>query len=280
MLSASRNFGIDYVLLQDAGRLCLAALAILGVYLHHVGQAFTGALLPGLLLGAVFLFAFILSLVRQRCRTRALVKGILRDETDGHSRKLVEAAERAGLKSRIRLISSSQFHCFCFGLLRPEVCLSTAVINDLSPAELEAVLRHEGCHVNRRDPLRILFANSLASSILCARTWVERRRVEQELIADARTIREMGDKLPLASALLKAIQASRAPVIGAEAGAFGVLDARIEQLVKEQPEHQLDGSSYRRHIVFRAAEVAALFAFACLVMTASSAAGNAICLNC
>lgn len=56
--------------------------------------------------------------------------------------------------------------------------------------------------------------------------------MERELKADAATVMEMGDSLPLASALYKAIAAGLSPnQPQAAASAFTTIDARIDQLV-------------------------------------------------
>lgn len=279
LVSASRVLSGEYMPLEEAGRLCVATLATLAAHLQHLDQVFNGAVMPGVLIVAASSIAVSFAIVRQVVRSHALVSSLLCNEIGERPAKLAQAVVKAGLKTRIRLISSGQFYCFCYGWLRPQVCLSTLVVNELSTSELEAVLRHEAWHVRRRDPLRILLVGSATSIVALARPLTRSMRIEQELAADAVAVREMGDKLPLAAALLKAIQASATPPPVLEPGAFGALDARIDQLVHEQEERSRP-RAYRVRVLVSAAQGIALFALICLLMTATSAASGAVCLDC
>lgn len=60
---------------------------------------------------------------------------------------------RAKLGRRVRLSVSARIATpFSTGLLRPEVCLPTAALSALTPAQQEALLAHELAHLVRRDP--------------------------------------------------------------------------------------------------------------------------------
>ena len=61
---------------------------------------------------------------------------------------------RAGVRRRVLLTVSARIRSpFSTGWLRPEVCLPSAVLTDLSPAQQDALLAHELGHLVRRDPL-------------------------------------------------------------------------------------------------------------------------------
>lgn len=95
---------------------------------------------------------------------------------------------------------------FCAGYLEPRVYVSTATIDVLPPAELEAVLAHENEHRACRDPLRIASARVLGHALFflpALHRLVERYAEVAELRADAAAVRDShGDRAPLACALL------------------------------------------------------------------------------
>jgi len=95
---------------------------------------------------------------------------------------------------------------FCAGYWRPRVYVSTATVDALTPAELQAVIAHEKEHREHRDPLRIASARVLGHALFflpVLRRLVERYAELAELRADAAAVRASeGDRAPLASALL------------------------------------------------------------------------------
>ncbi len=95
---------------------------------------------------------------------------------------------------------------FCAGYWRPRVYVSTATVDALLPAELQAVIAHEKEHRQHRDPLRIASARVLSHALFFLPVLgrlVERYAELAELRADAAAVRASdGDRAPLASALL------------------------------------------------------------------------------
>ncbi len=95
---------------------------------------------------------------------------------------------------------------FCTGVLRPAVVVSRGAVGLLDPEELRAALAHELAHLARRDP-------AASWGVLCARVlmWfnpafqVVARAVarDAEWLADERAAAACGDRLALASGLLK-----------------------------------------------------------------------------
>ena len=55
-------------------------------------------------------------------------------------------------------IESREQFAYCIGLLRPKVVVSRALVDRLSPMQLEVVLKHEQAHAIRRDNLRLWLA--------------------------------------------------------------------------------------------------------------------------
>jgi hypothetical protein len=151
------------------------------------------------------------------------------------------------LSDRIDVVDWTRAEALCYGLVRPRICITTGLLRMLSPAELEAVLRHERHHLQRRDPLRALLWTVLSS--MC--WWLEERAEHacllRELAADRAVIVEQG-RQPLASALLKLLTQSRRGSVAAAGLAISglsVTDARIDQLLKPEESSLPAGRSSR-----------------------------------
>jgi Zn-dependent protease with chaperone function len=105
-----------------------------------------------------------------------------------------------------RLIDSEEPRAFCAGYLRPRIYLSRGTQEQLEADELRAVLAHEGHHLRRRDPLRLLAAHALADSLFfipILRRICERYSALGELAADEAAVKAVDGRGPLALALLK-----------------------------------------------------------------------------
>jgi hypothetical protein len=118
---------------------------------------------------------------------------------------------------RVRVVASTRALAFCAGLLRPRVYLSEGALARLRPAELNAIVVHEGHHATRRDPLRILVARAIGSA------FGSREQTLADLSADAAAARRVGDA-PLASALL-----------AFDAEAAGIAAVRVDHLTGDAP---------------------------------------------
>jgi Zn-dependent protease with chaperone function len=119
---------------------------------------------------------------------------------------------------------------FCVGAVRPQVIVTTGLVERLGVDELVAVLLHEGEHARRRDPLRRAAwraAAELLWHVPLVEWWCRRRVEHSELAADRAALARLGPG-PLARALTT-------PTIGA-AGLDGVpfdgaADLRVAQLL-------------------------------------------------
>ena len=211
MTSARRLYRLNLVV---AALGVLAVIAVLGAALSKMSLApppveellaACGSLVPPEIspLAAVLVgLAGLALIVPVRGFRSALVEARAQLGVRAGVRPAVEA-ELEGVP--VRLFQSSRPQAFCAGLLRPRVFLSATARDRLSPAELRAVLAHEGHHVRRRDPLRLLVARILADALffLPALRRLERRYAElTELAADEAAVRAAGSAA-LASALLK-----------------------------------------------------------------------------
>jgi Zn-dependent protease with chaperone function len=139
--------------------------------------------------------------------------------------------------SRLRLVHGLPTPAFTTGWLRPRVYAAAALPDQLSAAELAAVLAHEAEHVRRRDPLRLFVLRFVG----CLLFWVPAMRsvaadyaAENEVRADDAAAERHG--LALASALLR-LADWRAPApAGAAIGFNGgdLLERRVLRLTGEE----------------------------------------------
>jgi Zn-dependent protease with chaperone function len=109
------------------------------------------------------------------------------------------------LRGRLDLVDLSQPVALCHGLAAPRIAISAGLVERLRPSELEAVLLHERAHLVRRDPLRLLLAQSLAAAFrpLALTSALALRLVaEQEVAADREAVKVQGGPGDLAGALV------------------------------------------------------------------------------
>jgi Zn-dependent protease with chaperone function len=145
-------------------------------------------------------------------------------------------AQSVGVQGRLDVVISGVAQAWCYGLIRPRVCVTTGLLGMLSSDELEAVLRHECYHLRRYDPLRTLLWTMCAAA-----GWgVEEQHqahLKRELAADQEVI-AAGQRQALASALLKLLIHERSSNLDAAQLAISgisVTAARIDQLLQERP---------------------------------------------
>jgi hypothetical protein len=146
-----------------------------------------------------------------------------------------------GLSADVVVVATEVPVAFCFGLLRPRICLSTGLAEILSDQELGAVLLHEDYHRQRRHPLHSLLADVLAAVLFfvpAARELRDLFLTAVELEADRHATRAVG-RPALAGALHKMLThplASRFSQAGAAAiRGLSPTQARLDQLLSERP---------------------------------------------
>lgn len=140
---------------------------------------------------------------------------------------------------RVELLADDRPHAFCAGYLRPRIFLSTGALARLPGRELAAVVAHEAYHRDRRDPLRLLFAESLADALFflpALRRLGNRYRQLSELAADEAAVRAVGGSQPLASALLRVSAHDDTPSV------VSLASERVDHLLGERPRWRLGGS--------------------------------------
>jgi len=121
--------------------------------------------------------------------------------------EVAELARAAGTEPPpVRLLASDAPAVFCTGVRRPAVVVSRGALGLLDPAERRAALAHEVVHLARRDPLvswLLMAARALLLFNPVAQVLARVMAREAERRADDDGGRVAGDRLALASALLK-----------------------------------------------------------------------------
>lgn len=214
------------------------------------------------------------AVVRQLSVTRRMVRRLLRCSVPS-SPRLVAAAKSAGV-DRFVEVADSRAVAFCHGLLRPAVVVSSGMVERLSDDELKSVLVHEGCHVRRHDPFRVLAARTLAAigfPFPVIRDLAAAAEVAGELEADSGAVAAVGLE-PTARALLAAYDYP-GPTLQPRVVVAGLdpTDFRIR--------HLIDGTVpslglSRVRIVVTAASMVALTIVATVATSASRAAAPTV----
>ncbi len=120
---------------------------------------------------------------------------------------LAAVAAEVGLGDLLVVSDAPGVFSFCYGLLRPRVCVSSQLIATLETDEIRALLAHEHHHLQRRDPLKSLIAETVAATAFALPlmpTLHRAYRVRREIDADRAAIAAVG-YLPLVTALRKTL---------------------------------------------------------------------------
>jgi hypothetical protein len=155
-----------------------------------------------IVVGALLLIG-LWTLVRQAWQTSRRTSQLLSLAQTEFSQPFLALAAELGLESHVVLIRLNAPIAFCFGFLKPRICLSTALVELLAPAQIKATLLHEEYHRQRLDPLRILLietAGAMFFFLPAVREWGEIAKIKLELAADRYAILQAG-KPALAGAL-------------------------------------------------------------------------------
>ncbi len=204
--------------------------AIRAAWAHHPAATATIAILAGSLLWAA-----------ARAVASAVANGRLARRLVRYTPGLWPALDRVlgridgDVGTRIFLDPSASSPAFTVGLWHPRICLSPALLAELSGPEIRAVLLHELAHLERRDPLRLLVVRFLADFLwfipasrpmACAFT----RAVEEA--ADDRAVALAARPLDLAAAIVKGARRRLRPAPQAAAlGGTSTVEARVSRLL-------------------------------------------------
>jgi len=145
------------------------------------------------------------------------------------------------LTGSVNVILSKEPLAFCYGLFRPQICLSTGLIDLLTDSELRAVLCHEHHHQLIHAPLWLFVADGLASTLFFIPIFGDLRNflaVSIERAADNYAV-ELTDRSTLARALYRLLKhpmpSSGTPRLAAVG--LSVTSVRIAELLGERIPH-------------------------------------------
>ena len=120
-------------------------------------------------------------------------------------RALTVLGERRLAGHAVRVVRDPRPIAFCSGLLRPALHVSDGALAALGERELRAVVEHEAHHARRRDPLRLLAAQTaedVFGFLPPLRGLARRQAALADLAADRAAVAAIGSPAPLAGALL------------------------------------------------------------------------------
>jgi hypothetical protein len=120
-------------------------------------------------------------------------------------RRLPAVGRRTIAGRAVTVVADARPLAFCGGLLRPGLYVSDAALARLGERELQAVIEHEAHHARRRDPLRLVAAQTAADAfgfLPPMRGLAAAEAALADLAADAAAVAAVGSRAPLASAWL------------------------------------------------------------------------------
>jgi hypothetical protein len=166
-------------------------------FLQVLGETGRGLIL--MIMSFSFLFAAVRTGSRVS-RTRAFLDNVHRREA------LVSNVPRPPFLDGVTIFQDERPMAFTGGLLRPQIFISTKLLETLGEEELRAVVLHESHHRKSRDPLKgvaVSFVSDFLFFLPVNRFLKKSYLLESETAADARSIELRGDPMSLVGLLLK-----------------------------------------------------------------------------
>jgi beta-lactamase regulating signal transducer with metallopeptidase domain len=182
---------------------------------HHL--AAVGALAASVVAVAVVMLAV------RACRHRRLVRVLQAASVPG---------ELAGTQVRTGELGDA---AFVAGLSRPTIYCDRRLPEQLTPAQLRAVLLHERAHQRSLDPARLLLVELVAPLLrrwAWGRQWLAATLARREIAADQHALDHGASRADLAAALLVLPPLARAHV----AGFTPAVDLRVRALLGDDPD--------------------------------------------
>ncbi len=155
---------------------------------------------------AVSIMCGLYSLVKQGYRTSALTRSLLAFLDPPAREELLRLGVSHSIVGRVDVVRIDAPVAFCYGWIRPRICVSTGALAGLTAREASALLLHEYHHLVQRDPLKTALARTLASAFFflpVVGALREQYMLAKELDADRYALRVQGSERPLLGALYK-----------------------------------------------------------------------------
>jgi hypothetical protein len=159
-------------------------------------------------------------------------------------------------QTAVVVIDDERPNAFCAGLIRPKIYVSNPTLAALTAPQLRAVVAHEAHHAARRDPLRLWLLTVLADALFflpVLRRLRDRYEALAELAADEAAVATVGERAPLAGALLCLGRADPPGVVGIGAD-------RVDHLLGAPASWQLPKSLLLAGLVILAGLLAVILA--------------------
>ncbi len=142
------------------------------------------------------------------------------------------------------LSSASIFEPGVFGVFRPALLLPSGIGDRLAPAELQAILAHELCHVHRRDNLWAVI-HMVVEAVFWFHPlvwWLGTRLMEErEMACDEEVLRRGSEAEAYAEGILKVCELYLQSPLACTAGVTGSnLKKRIETIMANRPKLNLN----------------------------------------
>lgn len=152
------------------------------------------------------------TLVGSWYKTRRLVRSLLTFASPVSSQPWAHLTRTTDLEGRVDLVMVGRPLAFCYGWLRPRICISSGAVEGLSEPEIAAILLHERYHLRRRDPLKSAISSTLTTVFFflpVIRALRDQYMVAREIEADAYVLHKSTSNQALLSALCKLILRQR-----------------------------------------------------------------------
>lgn len=227
----------DVARLQDVQAHCPACYMLFSVTMLDPAAAMTIGFVARAMLAGIMIFSLSAVLIRwwksRRFAARLASTALSRPPP---RTALVLADTR--LAQDVDVIPSEQPRAFCYGLLKPRICISTGLVDFLTDAELKAVLWHERHHQLTHAPLRFFVADALSGILFfvpLVGEWRDWLVISTELAADRYAAR-MGGRPALASALYRLLDhpLGTSQPLGIALAGLSVTHVRIAELLGER----------------------------------------------
>lgn len=188
-------------------------------------------------LSSIVLLIGFIALVTQIVKTRTYLKRNLGKKALFPS-ILRQMVDELNLNGKIDIVEDKNKFSFCYGLLKPRICLSSGFAKALSPDELKTVLLHESYHLKNRDPLKIILGKTISSMFFFIPILLDLQRhyvFIKEIAADEVAIKNINKNF-LISALAKLLASGTPHYFGTVAalGSLDNLEKRILYLTDKQ----------------------------------------------
>jgi bla regulator protein blaR1 len=272
-LAASAKFLVPFSLLSAVGsRLAWLRVARpdLPVVIEQIGQPFTPSQAPAAVAPAVLMHhASVLPSLLPDLLLAIWISGFLALAFSWWRRwRRIRAAVREAspvdlaiaIEAEVPVLSSpAMLEPGIFGVIRPVLLLPDGIADRLAPAQLEAILAHELCHVRRRDNLAAAL-HMLVEAIFWFHPlvwWLGARLVEERERACDEEVLRLGSRPEVyAESILKTCQFYLESPLVCMSGISGSdLKRRITRIMTQRAANRL---SFGRKLLLAAAGVAAI----------------------